>query len=277
MALTELRNPDALNRATWSNHRTLDDFAGLDCWSDPGECVAVARVAPFVRGRPILDVGAGAGRTAAFLRLLSDDYQAVDYTPEMVELFRRNHPDLPVRLADARDLHEFPDGGFALAMFSYNGIDAVDHDDRVQVLRELRRVVAPGGWVLFSTFNLHGPAAREVPWRGARDHKPVAWRVARWIARAPMDLPRHRRRWTNWWRNRALEEEHEDWAMRRSAAHDFGLVVHVVSLDLLYREVDAAGFVDVETYAREDGSRLGPSSDTSGVAWFHLVARVPTA
>jgi len=41
-------------------------------------------------------------------------------------------PDADVRLGDVRDLAEFGADRFSLAVFSYNGLDAVDHGDRAR-------------------------------------------------------------------------------------------------------------------------------------------------
>jgi SAM-dependent methyltransferase len=262
-----------VNRSTWS--RAAGEYVALESWTDAGERAALARVAPLVRGRPVLDVGAGAGRTASFLRLLTDDYVAVDYTPEMVEAFRRNHPDLDVAVADARDLSRFADGHFGFVVFSFNGIDAVGHDDRAQVLRELHRVVAAGGWVLYSTHNLDGPGAREAPWRAKRGTGPRWWRAARWIARLPRRAPAHRRSWLNWWRHRGLERAGDGWAMRRCAAHEFGIVIHYASLDAVLAETKAAGFVDVVVLEREHGTEIGPTTDLRQAQWFQVLARRP--
>ncbi|MCU1485233.1 MAG: SAM-dependent methyltransferase [Actinomycetia bacterium] len=265
---------DRRNRATWPG--AVAEFVDLEGWTDAGERVALASVAPFVRGRPVLDVGVGAGRTASFLRLLSDDYVAVDYTPEMVDAFRRNHPDLPVHQADARDLSRFPDGRFGFAVFSFNGIDAVAHVDRATVLAELHRVVEPGGWVLWSTHNLDGPGHREVPWRRRPSDGPRWWRAARWVARLPRELPRHRRSWANWWANRGYGEEHDGWAVRTSAAHDFGILMHYASLEAVLDEAAEAGFVEVSVWEREGGTPVKPGDDVSGTHWFQVLARTPS-
>ena len=261
---------DDQNRATWPG--AVEDYLHLEGWTDAGERAALAAAAPLVRGRPVLDVGAGAGRTASFLRLLTDDYVAVDYTPEMVAAFRRNHPDLTALQADARDLSCFPDGRFGLAVFSFNGIDAVAHEERATVLAELRRVVAPGGWVLWSTHNLDGPGHRQVPWRGPSDGGPRWWRVARWVARLPREAPRLRRSWANWWVNHRLDEEHDGWAVRTSAAHDFGILMHYASLDVVRAEAAAAGFVEVTVWDREGQLAVAPSS----THWFQVLARTPS-
>jgi len=228
-----------------------------------------------VRGRPILDVGVGAGRTASFLRLLSDDYVAVDYTPAMVEAFRRNHPDLEVHLGDARDLSRFASGRFGLAVFSFNGIDAVSHDDRARVLAELHRVLAPGGWLVCSTHNLEGPGARERPWRAKRAGGQVWWRALRWTVRLPQRLPGTWRSWRNWWGNRSLEEQGEGWAMRRAGAHEFGVVLHYATADAVRREVCDAGFDEPVLLAREDGRELDGRASLTEVQWFQVVARKP--
>jgi len=189
-----------LNRAVWSREETVAHFSRLAGFIDPGERAALAAVAPRVRGAPVLDLGVGAGRTVPLLRLLTDDYVAVDYSPAMVSACHRLNPGVDVRAGDVRDLSEFQDGRFGLVFFSFSGIDAVSHADRARALREMLRVLRPGGWVVFSTHNLEGPSYGEVPWRGYRRGGSRLYRTVRWILRLPFDLPRHARRWRNWWR-----------------------------------------------------------------------------
>ena len=97
------------------------------------------------------------GRTTSLLRLVSSDYVGIDYTPELVELCRRRHPDADIRLGDARDLSDIADGSQGLVVFSNNGIDAVDHDGRERVLSEAHRVLGAGGVLCYSTLNKDGP------------------------------------------------------------------------------------------------------------------------
>jgi SAM-dependent methyltransferase len=180
-----------------------------------------------------------------------------------------------VRLADARDLSEFADGQFGFVLFSFSGIDAVDHDDRAQVLAELHRVLRPCGWLLFSTHNQDGPSHRAVPWRGPVLAGPRWYRVLRWTIKLPMQAGRLRRCWANWWRNRRLNVRGDGWSMRASSPHDFGIVIHYTTQAALRAEVAAAGFTAVELYDSERGASVDPGDDTSAVHAFHVVAQRP--
>src|SRR5579884_2795938 len=217
---------DAVNQATWA--RFADDFA-VEGWSDPGELAALLLVADAVRGAPILDLGVGGGRTYPLLRLLSSDYVGIDYSPPMVELCRRRHPDADVRLGDARDLSDIPDESCGLVVYSSNGIDAVDHDDRQRVIRAVCRVLRPGGMFLFSTLNKEGPlfdarpgSAPDTPWLpGSLLPRPepvatdgsgddAAGEDASWL-----------RAVRNWRRLRSMIVDSDDWGLAPFAPHEY--------------------------------------------------------
>src|SRR5580698_3164394 len=116
---------DRINRTAWRTRSARHWYGSANDWTDPGEAAAVAWVADEVRDQPLLDVGVGGGRTVPFLTRISSDYTAVDYTPELVEICRRNHPGVRVHHMDARNMAAFSDNTFALVTFSFNGIDSV--------------------------------------------------------------------------------------------------------------------------------------------------------
>ena len=47
----------------------------------------------------------------------------------------------------------FGDSSFSLVVFLCNGISMVDHEDRIAILEEAYRLLAPGGALIFTTFN----------------------------------------------------------------------------------------------------------------------------
>jgi SAM-dependent methyltransferase len=266
---TESRQ-DTLNRRTWAKPSSKVFFEGNAGYVHEGERVGFEHVRERLRGRPVLELGVGTGRTVGFTAPLSKEYLAVDYLPEMVEACRANHPGVRVELGDARTLDGVPSGHYGLVTFSFAGIDAVSHDDRARVLRAVRRVLADDGMFFFSTLNLDGPEYRERPW-----HVPLklsrnplvlavrALKAARW---ATKDLVR-------WARARRMQQTGPGWAVAPLSAHGFGIVAHYTTLAHQLDELAAAGFVrDPLVLDAATGAPIALGADTSGSTIFHIVA-----
>jgi SAM-dependent methyltransferase len=242
-----------------------------------GEQMALLIAANRVRGLPVLDVGAGTGRLAAMMRLLSDEYVAIDYSPNMVAAFQRCHPDLRAEIGDARDLHQFAADTFGLVVFSNNGIDAVDRTERVQVVREMGRVVSASGLVVFSTLNKNGVSYDENPFRLYRRGMapaPAVRATVRGVANRvlhPMSGPHSV---INWRRNKRVARDHGAWAMGALAAHDFAPFVHFTTLGDLRELVSSAGLV-IESIWAEDGSSIDAAEPDSTADCFTVVAKRP--
>ena len=261
---------DEINGRAWRSKQTLRQFGKLEGWTDEGERVAVGRVSAEARGKPILDLGVGAGRTIPLLTDISKDYIALDYTQEMVELARKRFPVAKVVHGDARDLKQFADGQFFLVVFSFNGIDAVDHESRQRVLSEAYRVLQPGGIFLFSTHNQEGPGRGE-PFRV---HIQPSWNPLRMGVRLCRALVSAVAGRYNHWRYRDLNQSGDTFSIMNAAAHDYGIVIHYISLEAELRELAAAGFrPDPEIYENTEGKQAKPGDDTSQSWWFHLIVR----
>lgn len=261
---------DAINRGTWRLPSTVRLYEKLEGWTDPGEQAAVEYVAERARSRPILDIGVGAGRTTTLLKAISPDYVGIDYTQEMVEACRARHPGTPIEHMDARDLSAFDDGRFALVMFSYNGIDAVDYADRQKVLREVHRVLQTGGLFIVSAHNRDGPGARE---QKPRPHLQFTWNPLRlgWrilkLGRSWVQALRNHRRYS------VLNEDHDGWAIMNCAAHDFGIVIVYTTLAEQQRQLAQAGFISELVVDNVAGRPVSEGADTGNIAWFHHVVR----
>jgi SAM-dependent methyltransferase len=268
---------DRVNRPAWSSPKTLHAYDPQDAtrsqsWTDPGERSALLWVAVEVRGQALLDIGVGGGRTVPFAKLLTDDYVAIDYIPEMIELCRRSYPGVDVRVGDARDLGTFEDNQFGMVMFSFNGIDAMDHEGRSRALREIHRVLRPGGLFLFSTHNKDGPVFGAPPWRrtGGPDRWSWAYRAMRFAGNLVTDPGHHPRSLWNWFRLRTYNEDREDWGMSVVEAHDFALVIHFITLQGQIHELNEVGF---DLCAAFDGDHGEPIVSSTTTRYFHMVAR----
>ena len=260
---------DAVNRQAWQQPDTVHVYRKLQGHTDPGEQAAIDYVAGEARSRPLLDIGVGGGRTTPLLQAISTDYVGIDYTEAMVQVCRHQHPDTRIEHMDARDLSAFADGQFALAMFSFNGIDAIDYADRHTVLREVHRVLQDGGRFLFSAHNRNGPGHGEVPrlslefsWNPLK----LGWRGLK-LARSLGPS------WRNHSRNRKLGETHEAWSIQNCSAHDFSIVVMYTTLTEQVRQLQDAGFTVEQVLSSETGLSVRDEDSARSACWLHYVAR----
>lgn len=267
------------NRSVFDDRRVSDyyvQYAGpTDGFLDGGEAAALVAASRSARNSAVLDVGVGSGRTTALLQLISDEYVAIDYAPNMVDSFRRNFPDLPAYVADARDLSQFEDNTFGLVVFSNNGIDTVAHDDRARVLQEFERVLKPGGVVVFSTLNKAGPSFGEAPLQLHRPTEPTDLSPSTVITAVGSRLLRPSgfvRGVKNWLRNRKGTQNRGTWAVGSLAAHDFAPFMHFTSLGDL-RDVVERGRLDVQAVYADDGTRISDDSTESKADNFTVLAR----
>ena len=109
----------------------------------------------YVRsGMAILDLGVGGGRTTPYLSSVAGRYVGVDYAPEMIAACRKKFPKLEFQVANAADLLSLASSSFDAAVMAFNGMDYVIPDEsRFNASREIRRVLKPGGILIFSSHN----------------------------------------------------------------------------------------------------------------------------
>ncbi len=262
---------DQINRRTWRTRNVLDQYRDLEGYIDPGERAATDWLRDECRGRPILDIGVGCGRTVPLLRAISEDYIGADYTQELLDVAIRKHPQVRFLNVDARDMTRFEDESFYLVNFSYNAIDAVNRLDRIKILNEVRRVLKPGGLFLFSAHNRQGPGTHEglaqlLPGFTRNPFK-FAWRAARKMVELPLGL-------RNYLRFHRVRIEREDHVIANAAAHNFGLILLYTSFTDQVAQLATCGF---RVEAAFDSARGAPvTGDVPGVWWFHYIARKQT-
>lgn len=258
---------DRINRSAYGQRGALRMFGSATGWLDEGERVAVELVAGTARGAPILDIGIGGGRTTPLMLAISDDYCGIDYAPAMVALAQRRFPGTRFLLMDARQL-DFADAGFRLATFSYIGIDSVDLAGQHAILREVYRVLASGGYFVFSALNVDA-AAQQGHWPD--------WTVFHGAATDPLRLARGLARFAiggiNRLRRSLVTFGDNEAAIGPLSACNFSLLSVFASLAGQVRWLRAAGFA-VEAIVTPQGQVLA-AGDTrhSAAPWHHFVAR----
>ncbi len=259
-------SPEALNLAAYSKPSVARWFGDRQGYYDLGERSVLAAIAAEMDGRTILDIGVGAGRTIPLLRAISEDYRAIDYSHEMVQLCRRLHPGIEVDVGDARDLSRFASDSTDLVVFSCAGLDHMDHDDRQSVFCEIHRVLKPGGLFVFSTHNMGGPGHGEKPWGSLRELTQLK-HMAGLILFFPINMRNH-------WRNRKLDVHGLGWSMRNSAFDHFSMVFHYTTVSNQIADLVAAGFgPSPEVYESDSGRRVEPGEEPESWSLYMITRR----
>ena len=139
------------NYRAFSSQETVDFYRGYS-GLEPAETCAFEN---FISdGASILDIEVGAGRTTPFLASRASRYVGIDYVKTMVSTCTAKFPELIFLCADATDLKEFGDASFDVAVFSFNGIDAISTlEGRRRCFFEVCRVLTSDGIFIFSSHN----------------------------------------------------------------------------------------------------------------------------
>ena len=256
-------------RSAWGAEDVVARFATTEGFSDAGEAAALRAVDRWAHG-DVLDIGFGGGRTTGLLAGGARSYLGLDLAPEMVALARTRYPAAELRVGSVVALAGVPDAAYDLVVFSFNGIDSLDHEQRSAALTAMARASRPDGRVVFSSLNLDGISFDERPWRiagGLRSAR-VRYHVA-YAVRHPGSVPRSVH---NYRRNRVLAEDGDGWGRRALRAHEFRFVVHFATMEETVAEAGAAGLEVVAAYA-DDGSELAPSTAHTDADYVHFVCR----
>jgi len=264
---------EGLNRSTWRAFEVLRWYRKFEGHLDQGERLCFEKLQDELRGQPVLDLGVGGGRTTRLLLGLTGQYVGLDHTAQMVRICRTKFPGVRIEHGDARDLSRFAANTFQVVVFSFNGLDLVHDEGREQVLREVHRVLRPGGAFYFSTINRDGPDFR-IPRRSdrtiARTFNPVrlALRSGWWLlcqVRGRLRLRRYRR----------FEEVREGHSILLHSAHDFGMLVYATSLAELRRQLRSTGFApEVDITGAKSGAPV-LNGHAAAEPYLHVIVRKP--
>ena len=109
---------------------------------------ALALFADMVRtsGGPVADAGCGPGQVTALLHELGTDAFGIDLSPAMIDLARRDHPDLRFEVGSMTDLR-LADASVA-GLLAFWSLIHIPDETVPSVFSHFRRVLRPGGALL---------------------------------------------------------------------------------------------------------------------------------
>jgi ubiquinone/menaquinone biosynthesis C-methylase UbiE len=254
------------SRRIYSHPRTVRFYAGRSFLLE-AEKVIFDFHGDDLRGRRILDLGVGCGRTTEYLLRLSRDYVGVDYAAAMIEHCRSRFPGVAFCCCDASDLGRFPSESFDVVVFSFNGLDHAFPARRMTMLGEMHRVLHRRGLVIFSAHNL-------LVDRGSAFHAKGPVRCATLLESVQLNGGRmldFLRGVYYYLRNRRREEYGDGYAVVVDQLDQYRHLMYYITPAAQFAQLRHAGFLDIEAYAR-NGSRIGPD-DLCRDWWIYYVAR----
>lgn len=227
---------DALNTQTMRNSVTW--YAANDGLNAP-EQAAFFSVAAEFRDQRILDLGVGGGRTAPALLEISKNYVGIDYVAEMVAACRARFPSVRFECMDARSMSAFSDQSFDLIVFACNGISMVDHEGRLAILKEVRRILRPGGVFIFSTYNRASDEHDrwfEFPRLGAtKNPARLAANTARFVLRSSRSL-------INRLRYLRHEVSTDEYSIINDRCHEYATMLYYITQQEQFKQLQRVGF-----------------------------------
>ncbi len=218
------------NRSVYSTRSALKVYANMPEIA-PAEQLIFAEERARIEAGPVLDIGVGAGRTTAYLTSVCGQYYGVDYSPSMIGYCRQRfagRTGLEFILADAASMPMLANGTFPFILFSFNGIDSVDHARRLLILQEVRRLLARDGRFAFSA---HNRAYRDIQLK-PRFRRPLRLRG---MARTGVEIANHLR-------VRRKSFECGEYALINDPPHLFSILTYYIDRRAQIAQLEAQGF-----------------------------------
>jgi tRNA (uracil-5-)-methyltransferase TRM9 len=105
-------------------------------------------------GEKVLDLGCGNGRWYKVFKEKKVDYFGVDNSEKLIEIAKENFPDAKFFVGDALNLpfsDNFFDKIYSIALLHH----IPSEDFRIKVLKEVKRVLRPGGILILTCWRVH--------------------------------------------------------------------------------------------------------------------------
>ncbi len=217
-----------------------------------------------LKGCTLLDMGIGAGRTTRFLLQLVGEYRGFDYSNEMVRAAAARFPGVKIEERDARDLSAYGDASFDVVLFSFNGIDCLSHQGRLQVMGEVKRVLKPGGIFAFSSHNREKPKTLPQDLSNLnRSKNPV---------RMVKNLIEYWQGIRNWKRSLHCAEETDSYELRHDSSNGFKAPIYYIRKSHQMAQAATQGFAVEAIYNGKGQPTTVDESDTAS-SWIFYACR----
>lgn len=157
-----MRNPQTEIEASYDRvaaHYAEEYFGELERKPFDRQLLDEFAVSVRARSGQVREIGCGPGHIARYLQNRGVSMRGIDLSEEMVKQARRLNPDIEFERGDMLALNA-PDESFA-GIVSFYAIIHLKRADVTRALREMNRVLKPGGRLLFSFHGGEGELHRD--------------------------------------------------------------------------------------------------------------------
>ncbi len=138
----------------WETDRALHDFTRTPVLYGGEERAFASVMSNDLRGKKVLDLGCGGGRTSGFLRDMGGEVVGMDISHRLIAAAQSRFQGIDFHVGDAASL-PYPDNRFDYVLFSFNGMGCLyPIAARKKCIGEIKRVLRPGGVFIVSFHNL---------------------------------------------------------------------------------------------------------------------------
>jgi ubiquinone/menaquinone biosynthesis C-methylase UbiE len=147
-----------INLKQYSSNKIVQHYNLLNTKFKPEDTIFNI-LKPKLAKMKMLDLGVGGGRTTVLFANQVLEYTAIDFSKGMIdsckEKFKNIIPKANFILGDVRlALKEYPSKRFDFVLFSLNGIDYMNNQERTDLMIEIKRILIPNGYFCFSSHNI---------------------------------------------------------------------------------------------------------------------------
>lgn len=223
----------------------VEKYADFDFLFKP-EALVFEKFKGLLADAAVLDIGVGGGRTSKSLIPISKAYLGIDVSQAMVDVCanRFNHNDnASFVCVDAMEIaQKFGLETFDFVLFSFNGIDCIDFQNRKNALDAVFAVLKKEGYFFFSTHNIKSLSRLTRLSLGKNVFKwPERYRKFKKLNRLYPDL---------------VEKTTKEWTSIKDGAEDFLLEVVYVNLESEKRRLENIGFKNIVPFCFETGKQI---------------------